>query len=192
MAVVYNRRTSAPSNTNKYYLKYGKTYNGYNKCILINSSTGSCLPNCTGYAWGRYCEAQGIHSCKLSTGDAGNWWYKQDGYKRGQTPKLGAVICWSKINGAGHVAIVEKIEDNGDITTSNSAYNGSYFFLDELKKSNNYYFGKNYVFQGFIYPDTEFIDPDTPIPPEEQKNYKTKFPWFLYSRKIKSKHLTVN
>lgn len=192
MAKTFVRRLTRPSTANKYYIKYGRKFNGYNKCIMVNSSNGSVLPNCVGYAWGRYCECQGIHTCKLSTGDAENWYYKRDGYKRGQTPKLGAVICWSDSKGAGHVAIVEKIYENGDIITSNSAWNGSYFFIKNLKANNNYYFGSTYTFQGFIYPDTEFIDPDTPIPPEPQTLVpKSKFKWVLYERKFRKRNLTV-
>lgn len=47
----FKKRTKAPDETNKYYIK--TTYKGYNKCILIDYLTGSVLPNCTGYSWGR-------------------------------------------------------------------------------------------------------------------------------------------
>lgn len=190
MAKIFKRRLTAPSYNNKYYLKKGTVFGGYNKCIQVNSFTGSCLPNCTGYAWGRFCECQGKKSCKLSTGDAGNWWYKNDGYKRGKTPKLGAVICWKDSQGAGHVAIVEKVENNGDITTSNSAWGGDRFFLNNLKKKKNYYFGSTYTFQGFIYNPTEFQDPDEPIPVVKTK--KKKFNWCVFTKNIRLKrHLTV-
>ena len=53
----------------------------------------------------------------------------------------------------------------------------------------NYYMGSAYTFQGFIYPDTEFIDPDTPIPIVVTPKTK-KFPWYLYSRKLRKSHLT--
>lgn len=187
MAVVFRRREDAPSSSNKYYLKYDSAFDGYDKCIMIDSSTGSCLPNCTGYAYGRFMECQNnVTTCNLSTGDAGNWYYKNDGYQRGQDPKLGAVICWSDSEGAGHVAIVEKIESNGDILTSNSAYGGSYFYLKTLSPSNNYYMGSTYSFQGFIYNPTEFIDPDNP----NAYDKKNKFKWAIYTNKIRKRHLT--
>lgn len=189
MATVFERRLTAPSTTNKYYIK--TTYGGYNRCIVINTSTGSVLPNCVGYAWGRFCEEQNIKNCNLSRGDAGNWYGKNDGYARGSYPKLGAVICWYDTKGSGHVAIVEKVYDNGDILTSNSAYGGRRFYTKELTRSSNYYMGRTYHFQGFIYPDIDFIDPDTPIPPEPYvSTKKKKFPWFIYSRKLRSQHLT--
>ena len=176
----YVPRLTAPSSSNLYYIK--TTHGGYNKCIIINSSTGSVLPNCTGYAWGRFMECQdNVHDCNLSRGDAGNWYgHTSDGYSRGFLPKLGSVICWDKIGGAGHVAIVEKIKANGDITTSNSAYNGRRFFLEDLKKSNNYRRGSSYTFQGFIYNPTDFNTP-------AKKSSKVKFPWVLYARKLRNK-----
>ena len=182
MSTIFIRRLTAPSNSNLYYIK--TTKGGYNKCIQIKPN-GSVLPNCTGYAWGRYCEEQNIHDCKLSRGDAGNWYYKNDGYARGRLPKLGAVICWSKDGGAGHVAIVEEIYSNGKILTSNSAYHGSRFFKETLRPP-NYSRGPRYHFQGFIYPDTEFIDPDTPIPAFVPAEHK--FKWVLYAKKFRNRN----
>ena len=182
-------RTTAPSSTNKYYIK--TTKNGYNKCVAIDKTTGSVLPNCTGYAYGRFMECQyNVTTCNLSRGQA-EWWYNNiiDGYQRGRTPKLGAVICWSSTKSGGHVAIVERINDDGTILTSNSAYDGSKFYTTTLKASNNYYMGSAYTFQGFIYNPTTFIsptppEPPTPIPAGLSKN---KFPWVLYARKFRNR-----
>lgn len=183
MSTIFERRLSAPSNDNLYYIK--RQWGGYNRCIVINRDTGSVLPNCTGYAWGRFCEEQGIHDCKLSRANAELWYGYNDGYDRGFTPKLGAIICWHSTRSGGHVAIVEKINDDGSILTSNSAYGGQRFYKKTLKPP-NYFMGISYTFQGFIYPDTEFIDPDTPVPTDEIK--KKKFPWVLYARKFRGKY----
>lgn len=153
----YKQRLSAPSTTDKNYLHY--TDGGYNYCIEIKN--GSCLPNCVGYAWGRWREILG-YKHKLSMGNAENFYLKNDGYTRGQAPKLGAVICWRKgkannaNDGAGHVAIVEKINEDGTILCSESNYGGSRFNTRTLKASNSYYLGKNYTFQGFIYLPISF------------------------------------
>lgn len=172
----YVPRLTAPSSSNLYYIK--TTHGGYNKCIVIDSTTGSVLPNCVGYAWGRFLEENGITDCELSRGDAENWYGHNDSYQRGQIPKLGAVICWSSSSGAGHVAVVEKIEANGDITTSNSAYNGRRFFTENLTQASGYHRGSSYTFQGFIYPIQNFN------PTEIKKN---KFKWVLYARKLRNK-----
>lgn len=112
--------------------------------------------------------------------------YVADGYQRGQTPKLGAVICWHSTRSGGHVAIVEEIKPNGDILTSNSAYSGSYFYMKTLSPSNNYYMGSAYTFQGFIYNPTNFDPPTPPTPPTPTEEKKSKFPWVLYARKLRN------
>lgn len=115
------------------------------------------LPNCTCYAWGRFweiTEQNGYNDLpSLYTGDAETWYpHTSDGYERGQTPQLGAVICWEGVGSeAGHVAIVEQINNDGTIVTSNSAYNGTYFYTQTLNPNNNFSLGNNYIFQGFIY-----------------------------------------
>ena len=160
-------RTSAPSATNKFYLKAGK--GGYNRAMEINKTTHSCLPNCVGMVHGRWLESQNQTNYskydKLPTGNAENYYpYTKDGYKRGKEPRIGAIICWRKgkagdaSDGAGHVAFVEEVKSNGDVVTSNSAYGGSRYYLKTYKKSNNYYMGAKYIFQGFIYNPANFGD----------------------------------
>lgn len=155
----YNARLTEPSTSDKSWIK--STKGGYNYCIEIKN--GSCLPNCVGYAWGRWRELLGKYH-NLSRGNAENWYGNTgDGYKRGSTPKLGAVICWRKgkagnsNDGAGHVAIVEKINSDGSILISESGYNSYRFKTRTLNKSNNYFYvSSSYVFQGFIYLPIEF------------------------------------
>ncbi len=150
-------RTNAPSESDKHWIK--NTCGGLNECLKISGN--SCLPNCVGYAWGRFYELIGTRP-KLSTGNAENWYDNTaDGYKRSDTPKLGAVACWRKgkafneSDGCGHVAIVEEIKPNGDIVCSNSAYGGSRFYIKTYSKSAGYNSGA-LTFQGFILPPVEF------------------------------------
>lgn len=151
----FTPRLTAPTKTDKNYLHY--QHGGYNYCLYIGN--GSCLPNCVGYAWGRWRELLGKNP-KLSRANAEDWWNYPDGYERGQTPKLGAVICWRKgeaangKDGAGHVAIVEEIKEDGTIITSNSGYSGTYFYLKTLKPP--YKYKDNYTLQGFIYPPINY------------------------------------
>ena len=191
---VFTERLEAPSSTNRYYIKKNSDFNGYNLCIIINENTGSVLPNCTGYAYGRFMECQtDVTKCRLSRANAGSWYGNIiDGYSRGSTPKLGAVMCWSNPKTGGHVAIVERIDNNGTILTSNSAYNGSKFYLKTFR-SNHYDFsvyGKGtYRFQGFIYNPTIFLPP-TPTPtPTPTVEKKRKFPWFIYSGKLRKQRV---
>jgi len=164
--MAYVARLKEPSTDNRYWIK--TTKGGLNECILIKGN--SCLPNCVGYAWGRWYELLGKKP-KLSKGNAENWYNYKDGYKRGKTPKLGAVICWRKgkagnaNDGAGHVAIVEKINKDGSIVVSESHYMGKRFTTKKLSKT--YYYGKSYTFQGFIYLPISFDD-------EEEKKEEPK------------------
>lgn len=142
----YIPRLTAPAFTDKNYIH--TTYGGKNQCLLINNSTGSVMPNCVGYAWGRFMEILG-ETPKLSCGDAGTWYgYQWDGYDRGQTAQLGAVICYAQPGEAGHVAIVEEIKDDGSIVISQSGYGYEYFWTQTVPS--NYQIG-GYIFQGFIY-----------------------------------------
>ena len=162
---IYKPRLSAPSTTDKNWIK--STRGGYNYCIEI--SNGSCLPNCVGYAWGRWREILGA-SHNLSRANAENWWTNTgDGYERGQTPRLGAVMCWRNgavgngNDGAGHVAIVEKISADGrTVTTSESNYGGIRF--QNVVRSYPYALGRNFAFQGFIYLPIKFDSAETAKP----------------------------
>lgn len=113
--------------------------------------------------------------------------YTMDGYQRGQTPKLGAVICWHSTKSGGHVAIVEEIYPDGSINTSNSAYSGSYFYMKKLSPRNNYYMGSAYTFQGFIYNPTTFTPTPEPPTPTDRKS-KKRFPWVLYAKKLRGNY----
>lgn len=150
-------RKTSPSPSDRHWLK--TTRGGVNECLDIGG--GSVLPNCVGYAWGRFYEIIGSRP-KLSTGNAENWYPNTaDGYERSSTPKLGAVACWRKgqeynsADGYGHVAVVEEIMPNGDIVCSNSAYGGSRFYMKTYLRSEGYNSGA-LTFQGFILPPVEF------------------------------------
>lgn len=181
----FTPRLTAPDSSNLWYIK--TTYGGYNRAILIDSSTGSVLPNCVGYAFGRFMEEVNITSCNLSVGDGSTFWgYTQDGYERGQTPKLGAVICFSGGSGGeGHVAIVEQINTDGSIVTSNSAYGGSYFYTQTLRQADGWTWSSNYTFQGFIYnPHIQYTP--TPTPPITAIR-RNGFNFLLFNRRKRSK-----
>lgn len=177
---VFKQRTSEPSKNDINYIRYDKKnkdgVKGTNYCIALNQSTGYVLPNCTGYAWGRWREILGkFHN--LSRGNAEVWWGKGDGYKRGQTPKVGAVVCWrqgaagSGADGMGHVAIVEQVNADGSIVTSNSAYKdyNRMFYRQTLKPP--YIYAPGFVLQGFIYLPGDWT-PNKPTPPKPKPEPK--------------------
>lgn len=160
MAKQFTPRLTAPAQSNKYYIH--KSKGGLGETIIIDKKTGSVLANCVGFAWSRAYESWGVRP-KLSRGNAEDWWGYKDGYKRGQTPRLGAIICWRKgkvgysADGAGHVAFVEKINKDGTIVVSNSNYSGTRFFTKTLTPKDKYHIGTGLTFQGFIYPPVELV-----------------------------------
>ena len=134
--LVFPRRYKIPDNNDPYYTV--KSYGGYSPCILGNANhssgkgrpwPGSALPNCVGYATGRFNEIGGWGECKyLGNTDATNFisrWAKSQGLSVSQTPSLGACLVWggtTKNTQCGHVAIVEAIYDDGSIEISESGW----------------------------------------------------------------------
>ena len=161
--MIHKPRVTAPAASDRNWLAWDK--GGHNYCIKVSGN--SVLPNCTGYAWGRWRELLGKFH-ELSRGDAEVWWGKGDGYNRGQTPKLGAIACWkqgtagNKNDGLGHVAVVEEIHTDGTITTSNSAYKSTNFYLQTLKSP--FVYKPGFVLQGFIYLPVDLVPAPKPIP----------------------------
>lgn len=163
----YTPRLTAPSKSDKNFIHYSK--GGYNTCIMIDKNTGSVLPNCVGYAQGRLLEILGAKApnWKLPACNAEDWFEQaqKNGLKTGITPKLGAVVVWkagqlhNNADGAGHVAVVEEIKNNGDIVVSQSAWGGSEFYLSTITKASGYMYNSNRPFLGFIYCGIEFDAP---------------------------------
>lgn len=149
----FTPRLKAPDKTDRNY---------YSKDNIFYAS-GYGMPNCTAYACGRLMEILG-KKVKDLLGNAEDWFAaaKKAGYKTGNTPKLGAIVCFKagkvkdNSDGAGHVAVVEEIKPNGDIVTSNSAWKGTEFYLKTLTKASGYQYAESRQFQGFIYPGIEF------------------------------------
>ncbi len=156
------------------------TAHGGENPFMVQGNYGSTLPNCTAYAWGRFYEIIGSKpNLCVSYGGTHNaeFFYQDDadGYVRGDTPALGAIICWEGVGDrAGHVAIVEQINDDGSIITSESGYQSSLFWLKKRKNNasmsveykngkivetgswnetgtDTWGAGSGYTFQGFIY-----------------------------------------
>ena len=177
----FQMRTSCPGSGNKNFIRTAS--GGWNTCIKGSPTHKYCdvLANCVGYASGRFNEI--INNVRGTTGctyknlncNAENFIEraKSAGLKVGSTPKVGAIICWQKGNtlsgndGAGHVAVVEDVYDNGHIYTSESGYGSSYFWNSHRYNSNGRWgIGSGYIFRGFIYlpDDVQKAISDTPAP----------------------------
>lgn len=135
----YVPRLNAPNSSIPYYSRQLNYY----------FQTGTGMPNCVAYAYGRIYEMNGEKPL-ITHGDASEWFFinKRGGfYEYGNEPKLGAVACWSN-----HVAVVERINDNGSVTFSESHWGGRYF--NTVTYSNVYdHYGQK--FYGYIYTYNE-------------------------------------
>ena len=149
--IAKGKRTKYPDLSNPFYFS-GR----YNAFAGTRYGPPAIYHNCTWYAYGRFAEILGKKP-DLPTGNAGTWFRDCTSYQKGKTPRPGAVIVWTyPSGGAGHVAVVEEVKSNGDIVTSNSAYNGGKnpsahtFYMQTVKKKNGYN-NPGMRFQGFIY-----------------------------------------
>ena len=157
--MAFKMRTTKPEAGNKYYIT--KNRGGWSNAIQGNPVDSDCdvLSNCVGYAYGRFNEIGGYGKCKyLSPVNAENFMQYKGSLKTGQTPQVGACMVWQKGNtlsnsdGAGHVAIVEKVVNSTQIITSESAYGGKAFYTQTRNKgTGNWGMGSAYKFLGFIY-----------------------------------------
>lgn len=156
----YTPRFTQPESGNPYWT--GTAYGGYNRQIIpadygsLSAWYGSVLANCTGYVHGRWMELGGVTSevYGISNGNASTYFSHNDGYERGQTPRLGAIACYSGglYGGAGHVAIVEQINADGSCVVSMSDYGLSIFSTATLPSGTyNPWSNIGLVFNGFIY-----------------------------------------
>ena len=158
-------RLTAPLKSDRHY------YSNENRYF----AQGLGMPNCTAYAWGRFYELTGKRYENLK-GNAEDFYYqaKVCGLERGTEPRLGAIIVWgegvvgSGSDGYGHVAVVEEIKPNGDIVTSNSAWQGTEFYLRTVTKASGYTYMSSKPFQGFIYCGIDFYAEE----PEKEKVYE--------------------
>ena len=182
--MAFKARLTKPESGNPYYNTKGN--GGYSNAIKGSPTNKGCdvLSNCVGYAYGRFNEIGNYGYCKyLSPVNAEMFIQYAGGLTVGQTPKLGSCMVWQKgatlngSDGAGHVAIVEKINADGSIVTSESGWNSSAFWTQTRKKGNgNWGAGSGYTFLGFIYnpavTDGEVVETPaasvTPVTPDTQ------------------------
>lgn len=152
-------RTTKPSKGNKYYTR--KSSGGYSLAVK-GKPTDSCdvLANCVGYANGRFAEIQGKNKIEYQlVCNAENFIEKAKSYglEISNVPTLGGIMVWQKgatlngSDGAGHVAIVERIDNSNQIYTSESGYNSSAFW-NSIRTNNNgrWGIGSGYKFRGCI------------------------------------------
>lgn len=176
---MFQVRTSCP-NGNKYYIR--KENGGWNGAVQGNptKSGANVLANCVGYANGRFNEIIGENKCKYQfICNAENFIEKAKAYglKVSDKPVLGGIMVWQKgatlsnKDGAGHVAVVERIDSANQIYTSESNWNGAAFFNATRNNNNGRWgLGTGYKFRGCI------VNPAVKDEPVQEKGiYKTNY-----------------
>lgn len=143
-------RLTAPSYTDPNWIV--QSAGGKNPCIRVSGN--SVLSNCTGYVLGRSLELYGDDAYSLPWQENAGQYYptlrESSIWKKSSKPSLGCIICWSRAGQAGHVAVVEQINSDNSIVTSESAYMSTRFYTQTLKPP-YYTWSSAYVLQGFIY-----------------------------------------
>ena len=176
-AAGFTMRTSKPVN-NKNYIVTGS--GGWNTCIKGSpmDPTANALANCVGYASGRFNEiiniARDASGCTYTTLNCNAAYFieraQAAGLAVGTTPRRGAIGCMGGgYDGAGHVFIVERVDNNNQIYTSESGWGSPAIFWNQVRTNNNGRWGcnSNYYFRGFIYlPDDvqRLVDAGQPAP----------------------------
>lgn len=184
MPKTFTPLTSKPNANDPYIYLYNNSNNGgISWCINGKPTDRVCnvLCNCVGWACARF-----NHIYNLITGYDGIKYPKlccnaenfievarEYGLEVGMTPKPGAIIVWqrgatlSSSDGAGHVAIVEKVLADSLIVTSESGY-GSFDFANKTRSNENGRWGisSNYSFRGFIYNPAVKDEEEKPEPPK--------------------------
>lgn len=149
-----NIRTTLPEYGNSFY---NNTENGGWSWCITGSPTcpgRNVLSNCVGYACGRFNEIIGEmrypqFCCNAEdfTDVAVNL-----GLEISSVPTTGGIMVWEGLGSlAGHVAIVERIDNENQILTSESGWNCDYFWNATRTNDNgNWGMNGNYRFKGCI------------------------------------------
>lgn len=156
---MFTPRLTKPEAGNPFY---NTTDNGgYSRAIKGRPTDPGCdvLANCVGYAVGRFHEIAGDKTMSLLDPVNAEKLYanaQQHGLKTGTTPQLGALIVWQKgatlsgSDGAGHVGVVERVDSDGTIITSESGWGAKKPFWTTVRKP-PYAYGTGYKLLGFVY-----------------------------------------
>ena len=178
---MYKIQTTLPNKGNKFYNTTGN--GGYSWCIQgYPTQDGlNVLDNCVGWACGRFNEIYSIESGyegmkypQLNC-NAENFYEraKSIGLEISKEPVNGGIMVWEgKGSLAGHVAVVEKINNDGTVFTSESGYN-HFAFENYTRNNNNGRWGltSNYTYLGCI------INPSNPTPEPDPEPTPSDYPF---------------
>lgn len=194
-------RTTKPTAKDKFAKCYIRKDAGWSWAITGKPTDSECnvLSNCVGYAQGRFCEI--YNEIKNTTGNkykylncnAKNFIERaKESYPDlviGNEPRPGAILVMGRADAAGHVIIVERVNPDGSIYTSESAYGGTAFF-NKTRSYNDGHWGMSnaYYQRGFLYnPAVEVVTPVLPpiTDPVEENIYKDQLVCHYAERNVR-------
>ena len=158
MMKMFQIRLTRPEAGNKYYIR--KASGGWSPCIQGKPLDPelNVLANCVGYAVGRFNEIGKYGACRyLGSVNAENMaaLARSQGLTVLREPTPGGCMVWAKgaagnsSDGAGHVAIVEQVNTDGSIITSESGY-GYKVFYTSVRSGANWGESSAYQYLGCI------------------------------------------
>lgn len=184
-AVGFTMRTSMPYD-NPQYITRGA--GGWSNCIkgYPTQEHANVLANCVGYASGRYNEliqlARDFNECRYTNLRCNASGFIERALEAslevGNTPRVGAIMCWGGgVEGCGHVAVVERVDSDNQVYTSESDYGGTAFY-NALRTNDNGRWGlaSIFYFRGFIYQPKDVqdwingVEITNPVDRDENKN----------------------
>ena len=163
---------------------------GYNPCIMGNPKNRNkdlnVLPNCVGWATGRFNEIGGYGECKyLGNTNAANFidLARKQGLTVTQRPTVGGCMVWRGGNtGEGHVAIVE-LDLGNRMVTSESEYYGKQFVIyqrfGDNWRSGCYWMGASYTYLGCIQNPAVKPKEEDMTKPETEQLIRDMFPGLM-------------
>lgn len=162
---MFTPRLTIPGKSNKFYIE--QRLGGLNPGVSGPPTVRfERFRNCVFYALGRFAELWGFW-LKSVNAEYFVEVAQNMGLRIMSKPTEGAIACWEGIGkAAGHVAVVEVVNENGSIVTSESGWSASKDFWTQTRKNDGNWGQdkKKYRFKGFIYP------------PYQAEDYVSKFP----------------
>lgn len=163
----------APDINSNYYIM--TAYGGWSPCVEGNNAhglrpfPGSVLPNCSGFATGRYNERLNLGACTwLGSWNGGDFLVNgmAQGLPAGTDPVVGGAMVWRN-NAEGHVAIVEQIISPTEIVCSESGWDwttNAWEYRTHYYNHGRWHGNSAYRYQGCLYPPGT---PPGPLPVDE-------------------------
>ena len=182
--VDYTPAQAGPDMYSNYYIQ--TSHGGWSPCVEGNNDygllpfPGSVLPNCSGWATGRFNEILNLGACTwLGSWNGGDFLYyaQLQGLPCGTDPVVGGAMVWRN-SGEGHVAIVEEIISPTEIICSESGWYWTsppvWDYKTHYYNNGRWHSNSDYIYQGCIYPPGT---PPGPLPDtgEDDEGYYIMF-----------------